>query len=218
MIRLLIVVSMRLFREGLGDVLAQRAEVEVVGLASDLVGVEQAAQAGRANVALVEASLADFLGAPRRLARLTPPIPVVALGGFDTECEVIESAEAGIAGYVTREESVDDLVSALECAARHEIVCSPRITAALVRRVAAVAGTRRTSSPDARLTGRELDVLQLIDEGLSNKQIALRLHIELSTVKNHVHNILEKLQVARRAEAVRLVRTHGLLALLVLAT
>ncbi len=84
------------------------------------------------------------------------------------------------------------------------MLCTPRIAALLLRRVAEAAAPR--SSGLERLTPRETEIVDLIEQGLSNKQIARRLSIELATVKNHVHNILEKLEVARRGEAVARVR------------
>jgi DNA-binding NarL/FixJ family response regulator len=85
-------------------------------------------------------------------------------------------------------------------------VCSPRLAATLLRRVAVLAADRAQPRVEARLTARELEIVELIDEGLSNKEIASRLCIEVPTVKNHVHNILEKLDVRGRAEAAARVR------------
>jgi DNA-binding NarL/FixJ family response regulator len=93
------------------------------------------------------------------------------------------------------------LVATLESATRGEALFSPRMAASLLRRVAALAATQPSPSAQVRLTPRERDIMRLLDEGLSNKEIAQRLGIEVATVKNHVHNILEKLQVHRRGEA-----------------
>jgi len=89
---------------------------------------------------------------------------------------------------------------------RGEAVCSPRVAGALLRRIAALATDGRSDRVPAHLTKREREIMGLIDEGLSNKEIAKRLRIEVATVKNHVHNILEKLQVHRRGEAAARVR------------
>jgi DNA-binding NarL/FixJ family response regulator len=101
---------------------------------------------------------------------------------------------------VAREGSVHDLVDAVERAARGELQCSPQVAGTLIRRLAwrAAAGATLIPSP---LTARESEIVRLIDEGLSNKEIAVRLGIEVATVKNHVHNLLEKLRVRRRSEA-----------------
>jgi DNA-binding NarL/FixJ family response regulator len=92
---------------------------------------------------------------------------------------------------------------------RGEFLCSPGTAATLLRRVAALAAERHTADNGARLTPREQQVVRLIDEGLSNKEIARRLSIEVRTVKNHVHSILEKLQVRRRGEAAARMRAVG---------
>jgi DNA-binding NarL/FixJ family response regulator len=129
-----------------------------------------------------------------------PEVRVVAFGVSESESEIIACAEAGVAGLVSREASFADLVATIERVASGETLCSPRVATILLRRLATLAA-QRNGKPAAHLTTREHEILGLIDEGLSNKQIARRLHIEVPTVKNHVHNILEKLNVHRRYEA-----------------
>jgi two-component system nitrate/nitrite response regulator NarL len=107
---------------------------------------------------------------------------------------------------VSSHASLADLITSLECAAQGDVVCSPRVAGILLRRIGSQAGPRRREGAAVRLTVREHEIVQLIETGLTNKEIARRLHIELATVKNHVHNILEKLQVNRRADAVARVR------------
>jgi DNA-binding NarL/FixJ family response regulator len=129
---------------------------------------------------------------------------VVALAAPESEEDIIALAEAGVLGYVTRDESLDNLVTTIESVARDEMACSPWMATVLVRRVQALAAER--PGPTQRLTAREAEILELIAQGLSNKEIAARLFIEVTTVKNHVHNILEKLGVSRREEAVACTR------------
>ena len=119
------------------------------------------------------------------------------------------AAPRPVSGYVSREDSLDDLVAVVESVGRGELLCSPRVAASLLRRVASRAGTRWDSAPTHHLTAREAQIGQLIQEGLSNKEIASRLGIEVTTAKNHVHNLLEKLQVHRRAEAVARLRRRA---------
>ena len=137
----------------------------------------------------------------RVIGEATPEAKVVALAVSDTEEDVIACAEAGACGYVLRDETLDDLETVVEGVARGEIQCSPRITASLLRRVGTLAAELRGPSPNASLTAREAEVAELLDQGLSNKEIGQRLGIALPTVKNHVHRILDKLHVHRRAEA-----------------
>ena len=122
------------------------------------------------------------------------------------ESEILAVAEAGIAGFVTSDASVAELVAAIESVARGEALCTPSVTAALMRRLASLARSWAEADPIEPLTAREREILELIDEGLSNKQIAQRLRIELPTVKNHVHRILGKLGVHRRARPPRCAR------------
>ena len=134
---------------------------------------------------------------------------MVALGVADADDHVLGCAEAGVAGYVPRDASLDDLVAVIESAFRGEAICSPRIAGSLLRRIATLAAGQNGTMPLAHLTGREREIVRLIDRGLSNKEIARDLGIEVATVKNHVHNILEKLQVRRRGEAAA--RMRGIL-------
>jgi DNA-binding NarL/FixJ family response regulator len=136
---------------------------------------------------------------------------VVALAVPDLEADVLTCAEAGVSAYVTREQPISALTETILGVARGEAICSARMAATLLRRIATLAVERRPEPPDRRLTERELDVVGLIDQGLSNKLIAGRLCIEVSTVKNHVHSILEKLQVNRRGEAAARVRATTVL-------
>jgi DNA-binding NarL/FixJ family response regulator len=116
--------------------------------------------------------------------------------------DVLRCAELGVSGYVTRADSIATTISAVESVARGELLTTPRMAAALLERVARLA--RDVPATDGgRLTRREQEVLRLIQAGLPNKLIAQRLQIALPTVKNHVHNILEKLQVRSRGEAAR---------------
>ena len=131
-----------------------------------------------------------------------PDLKIVALAVPELEPELMQWVEAGIAGYVTEDAELDDLVEAIRSAARGEAACSPKMTAALIRRIAVLSSQRKKTRPVDALTSREREVMALLEQGLSNKEIARRLSIQLSTAKNHVHNILEKLGATRRAEAV----------------
>jgi DNA-binding NarL/FixJ family response regulator len=138
--------------------------------------------------------------------RATPEAKIIALGVEDDEDIVLACAEAGVSGFVPPEGTLDDLLATVESVRRGEILCSPRTAGVLLRRVASLAGNRDSAWIELRLTRRELQIVQLIDEGCSNKEIARLLTISLATVKNHVHNILEKLDVTRRSEAAACVR------------
>jgi two-component system nitrate/nitrite response regulator NarL len=201
LIRVFIVCATRLYREGLTQILAAQSDIAVVGTAADS---EQAVPGLRElgpDVVLLDAALPGGAAELLTLREEDPEAKVVALTLPDAEEDVIQFAEAGVSGYVTRDSSVDDLVATIRSVDRGELICSPRMAAALLRRLSAVATEHSQSTP--RLTLREREIVQLIDAGLANKEIAGRLHIQVSTVKNHVHNILEKVGVHRRAEIVR---------------
>jgi DNA-binding NarL/FixJ family response regulator len=104
---------------------------------------------------------------------------------------------------VTRNGSISELVAAARCAARGELNCSPRIAGTLVRRVAALAKEQYSATHLSRLTQREREIADLLGQELSNKEIATRLRIEVATVKNHVHKVLEKLNAHSRFQVQR---------------
>ena len=207
-IRLLIVADIRLYQEGLAKILACEPRLEVVGTAADMSAAMRLVTACQVDVALVDMAMPQSLAAVRGVAVAAPHVKVVAVGVRDSEQDVVACAEAGVAGYVPRGASVADLVAVLECVGRGELLCSPSAAATLLRRVTALAsGLGATGHPASSLTPREREIADLLEAGLSNKDIARRLGIEVATVKNHVHNLLEKLQVHRRAQAVA--RLHG---------
>lgn len=207
MITVFIVSRVRLYRDGVRHLLERRQGIHVIGGAATW---ERALNLGRlapADVLLLDLPIAEGACAIRALA----PARAVALGVAEHEAEVVAWAEAGAAGYVPLDGSLSRLIATIEAVANGETLCSPRIAAALVRRLAAVAGdSSGPASTAATLTPREREIVLLLDEGLSNKEIASRLYIEVTTVKNHVHNILEKLHVHRRGQAAaRLRRGDG---------
>jgi len=199
-IRLLVASDVRLYREGLVGILGGTGACEIVGTAADRSSTLERGTSLEPDVALVDLTMAESQQTVRALAGAG--VPVVVFGIREREDEIIEYAEAGVAGYVTRDSSLAELIDVVESVARGETLLSPRIAALLLRRVK----TAARPGPAARLTPREAEIVRLIDDGLSNKQIARRLTIELPTVKNHVHSILEKLEVKRRAEAAARVR------------
>jgi len=206
MIRVAIVADTRLYREGLAQVLGRDARVTVVATAARREEALASLPAVQPDVVLVDMAIPDSCGVVRAILARVSLARVVALGVVEDDDDVLGCAEAGVAGYVQREASIEDLVTVIESVARGEAICSPRVAASLLRRVAALAAGNGSGAPPARLTSREREIVRLIDDGLSNKEIARDLGIEVATVKNHVHNILEKLQVHRRGEAAARVR------------
>jgi two-component system, NarL family, nitrate/nitrite response regulator NarL len=199
--RVLVVAGVRLYREGLSQLLVGRPEIAVVGAAAS----GKTAVAGLADsapdVVLLDMDLDDAAETIHTLVHGRHPPHVLALGMLDSDESIVACLEAGAAGYIDREASLDELLERLDSAARGEMRCSPSVAASLARRLATVVDHASEAPPQASLTRREREIVALIELGLSNKEIARKLFIEVSTVKNHVHHILEKLNVSRRGEA-----------------
>ena len=204
MTRVLIVVGIRLYRDGLAQLLNLQEGFTVVGTESSCRAAAANLDHLAPDVALVEMGLPDLDAITGALAQRSSPIPVVVLGIADSDSEVLACAERGAAGFVTRDASMEELTGTIRRAAIGELICSPRTAGSLVRRVGALAAELNLSPQQARLTRREREVAALMRQDLSNKEIASRLRIEVATVKIHVHNVLDKLQVHRRVDAARL--------------
>jgi two-component system nitrate/nitrite response regulator NarL len=210
-IRVLIVADVRLYRESLAARLEARNHVSVAGTAATRLDALQRIDELDPEIVLVDAAMVDGLELMRDLRRERPVTKIVALAVEDAASDIIKCARAGAAGYVTADASLEDLVLAIECSAREELVCPPRIAAMLFRRMSEDGDTAMpvTSQLAKALSVREGQVLDLIRQGLSNKEIGQRLNIAEPTVKNHVHHLLEKLEVTTRAQAAAKIETVG---------
>lgn len=213
-VRLVIGAEVRIYREGIARSLAQRPDLSVVATAASVEETRASIERHRPDVALLDVGMPGGCALVRELAVRAAGPPVVAFAGAERGAVVLEWVEAGAVGYVESDGSVDDLVAALRGAARGQPCCSPRVASLLFRQLAGTpraphppAG--RAASPASPLTARESEIGALLDEGLSNKRIAARLKIEIATVKNHVHSILEKLGARNRTEAAARLRGLG---------
>jgi two-component system, NarL family, nitrate/nitrite response regulator NarL len=204
--RTLVISDVRLFREGLALGLKGRDDVALIGTAESLDTARAVIAAGSPDVALLDTGMARALELTRALARADGAVKIVGVGVADAGADVVACGEAGMAGFVHRNGSLEDVVSVIHSVMRDELECSPRMTATLFKRLASNGDGRSSTHNTPPLTPREAEVVVLIDAGFSNKQIAQRLSIGTATVKNHVHSILEKLHVKRRAEAAAHVR------------
>jgi DNA-binding NarL/FixJ family response regulator len=207
MISVFVVVDVYLYRDGIVEYLERQDRLVVVGSAARLEESIDAIHERLPDVVLVDAANRDAIPALQQTWDEHAGCRVVVLGVDEQEGDIVECAQLGAAGYISRSTRLESLPSVLESVTRDELICSPKVAAMLFRRLSRAA-TRETLDTDGhpRLSGREREVLELIDAGLSNKEIARRLHIQLSTVKNHVHHILRKLGVNRRDEAVERVQ------------
>jgi DNA-binding NarL/FixJ family response regulator len=205
-----VLVGVRLYRDGIADALGRDPRFRVAGSAASLESAREQldALAAAPDVALVDLDLAEGVGAVRTLRGAWPTTGIVALAVREVDEDVVSWAEAGVSGLVSRDATLSELLEAVEAAVHDEAPCSPAVAAALLRRVASLSGERKPGEGPT-LTRREREIVHLIGDGFSNKEIARSLGIEVATVKNHVHNILEKLGVGRRTDAVAAARALG---------
>jgi two-component system nitrate/nitrite response regulator NarL len=217
-LRVLVVSDVRIVQEGLNAVLAPRNEVDVVSTTELRHAAGQGAR-WQPDVVLLDAARQENLQLVKDLVASAPDARVVAFGVKETDGEILALAAAGTAGYVCDSAASCDLIGVLERVMCDEFPCSARAAASLYRQVAALSHAGDDSRADGNLSAvplsrRELQIVQLIDRGLTNKAIGRQLGIEAATVKNHVHNLCEKLNVHRRGEAVAriraLLRSHTL--------
>jgi len=209
-IEVFVLVGVRLYRDGIVDALRRDPRFRVVGSAASLRTAREELEGllSPPHVALLDLDLPDGYGAARGIHDAWPSLSVVALAVREADEDVVSWAESGVSGLVSRNASLGQLLDAIDAAVDHELLCSPAVAGALLRRVAAMSDDRVLHNGPP-LTRREREIVRLIGDGLSNKEIARSLHIELATVKNHVHNILEKLSVGNRTEAVAVARARG---------
>jgi two-component system, NarL family, nitrate/nitrite response regulator NarL len=205
LIHLVIVSETPIHREGLAMRMAREPGVQVVGSSDSIRDTVSVARDGKADVILLDVpptwdNQVDLTAAVRAL----PDMYFVTMAEVDSDTEVVAWAEAGADGIVDRRGPPVELKAVLETVIRGELDCSPRVAAALLRRVQALAQERRPNTAATRLTQRETDVLLLVGRGLTNKQISRELGLQLPTVKNHIHTIFEKLRVHTRTEAAAL--------------
>jgi two-component system, NarL family, nitrate/nitrite response regulator NarL len=158
----------------------------------------------RPEVLLLDLVSRESLAIPRKAMLILPTLRVVAFAVADLVTDVLACAEAGISGYVPNDGSVEDVVAAVLRAMNDELVCSPRVASLLFRQVAILSSGRGVAPIGTALTPREREIAKLIARGLPNKIIARELRLGPATIKNHVHNILQKLNLQRRGEVAHL--------------
>jgi DNA-binding NarL/FixJ family response regulator len=208
-IRVMVVGDVRLYREGIAASLEHRADLEVVCLARSGDALARAGECD-VDVVVLDMAMAESLDLVRRLTGAVSGLRIVAFAVEETEHDVLLCAEAGAAGYVPPDGTLDDLMNTIRSVARGELLCSPRIAATLFRALRVQTPEVSVDRLALTLTAREREIAPLLERGLSNKEIAAQLNIEVATVKNHVHNLLEKLQVSSRGEAAARLRSSQL--------
>jgi len=199
-LRLLLVIDVRLYREGLAAALGGQSKYTVVGAVGSCAAARTLVRSVAPDVVVLDMAVRDALELIRELRHEHTDVAVVAFAVDETTADIIRCAEAGASSYVTADASIDELSAAIEGAISGELLCTPRLAGELFRRL----GRPRAARVDPAhplLTARERQVLEYLRCGLSNKEIGQKLCLAESTIKNHVHHLLDKLGVRTRAQA-----------------
>jgi two-component system, NarL family, nitrate/nitrite response regulator NarL len=210
-VSVLIMSEIRLLGEGLALALAREGSISVCGYTGDLVDTVGKIRLLQPDIVLLNSTLQAGVDIIDRVRAIAPEVRVVALAVADEPENIISWAEAGAAGYIPADTALHDLVPFLTDIIRGEQPCSGRVAAGLLARlrIVARAGNLGAGDPSRPVpTAREMQILRLIGEGLSNKEIARQLNIGVATTKSHVHNLLGKLGLQTRAQAASWIRGH----------
>ncbi len=204
-IRVLVVDDHALFRRGLQMVLEQESDITVVGEAADgAEAVERAAET-TPDIVLMDVRMPRRGGidACTSIKDTVPSAKIIMLTISDEEADLYDAIKAGAMGYLLKEISIEEVATAVRAVHGGQSLISPSMASKLISEFASMRrGDDRQSVPAPRLTDRELEVLKLVAKGLANRDIARQLYISENTVKNHIRNILEKLQLHSRIQAV----------------
>lgn len=206
-ISLLLVNEIRLMGNVIVAALQDEPDIDVAACVTTYDEALHIVQEQAIDVALVSTRLPDSGGLrlTSAITELSPTTKVLALGLTEEKKRVLRYVEAGASGYILKDDSLEDLIDIVRATQEGKVFVSPQIAAAMMKRLTDLAqmfaGVENNLSDTTALTTREMEVLELISKGFTNQQIAQNLVIEVGTVKNHVHNILEKLNVRSRGEA-----------------
>jgi DNA-binding NarL/FixJ family response regulator len=212
-IAVLLIEDNRLLRDAIAQLLASQPDIALVGAAASGEAALRESRDKTTHVVLVDLGLKDddSVRLVRELKKATPDVRVIAMDLFPVHEDVVELVEAGVSGFILKDATPADFMNTIRAVAGGSHVLPPPLTDSLFSQIARQAAGRGTRAViDAvRLTQRERQVIDLIGEGLSNKEIAHRLHIATHTVKSHVHNILEKLALHTRLQIAAFARAEG---------
>jgi DNA-binding NarL/FixJ family response regulator len=198
----LIATKSRLYGEGLAACLEHRPNWRSSGTTTDPAAICDHVGQNPTDVVLLDVALAGSEAVIRTLAGRTPPVHVIALVLGEDPRDVLPYVEAGVGGFVARDATLATLRSTVEQVLNDEVACSPQLTRSLMRAVHSMASRSAIAvqQPNDGLTTRQREIAELVALGMANKEIASKLCIDLSTVKNHVHAVLKKLGLERRGQ------------------
>ncbi len=203
-VRVLVVDDQELFRRGLIMLLSGDTDIEVVGEASDGITATDLAVKTAPDVILLDVRMPRRTGveACRGIKEAVPSAKIIMLTVSDEEADLYESVKNGASGYLLKDSSIEEVAQAIRVVNEGQSLISPSMAVKLIDEFKQMSKPEREQGPALRLTERELEVLRLVAKGLNNREVAKELFISENTVKNHVRNILEKLQLHSRMEAV----------------
>jgi len=203
-IRVVVVDDQELFRRGLTMLLGVEPDIQVVGEAGD--GISAATMVANVvpDIVLLDVRMPKRTGleACIEIKQLVPAARIIMLTVSDEEADLYEAVKNGASGYLLKDSSIEEVAQAIRVVADGQSLISPSMAVKLIDEFKQMSRPEREHVPGLRLTDRELEVLRLVAQGLNNREIAKQLFISENTVKNHVRNILEKLQLHSRMEAV----------------
>jgi two-component system NarL family response regulator len=203
-IRVLVVDDQELFRRGLTMLLAQDTDIEVVGEADDGIAGTDLATTLAPDVVLLDVRMPRRTGveACRAIKEAVPSAKIIMLTVSDEEGDLYETVKNGASGYLLKDSSIEEVAQAIRVVNEGQSLISPSMAVKLIDEFKQMSKPDKQQSTALKLTERELEVLRLVARGLNNREVAKELFISENTVKNHVRNILEKLQLHSRMEAV----------------
>jgi DNA-binding NarL/FixJ family response regulator len=203
-IRILLIEDNRIIREGITAMINRHADVAIVAVSDGTDNTLGKARTVKPNVVLIDFGLGsqNSLTIVESVRREFPAIKIIGMGLAPTQSDILEFVQAGAAGFILKNATLDEVLKTIRAVAEGEIMLPPPMTGSLFSQVAehALAKGRRGYKSAIRMTQREKEVIALIADGMSNKQIATHLNIATFTVKSHVHNILEKLALQSRLQ------------------
>jgi two-component system, NarL family, nitrate/nitrite response regulator NarL len=199
-IRVVVAIETRIYREGIAQLLDNYSDIEVVAATSNLAETFGICLKNLPHILLVDATFPETLPTIRKLKQKECNIKVILLSMRACRDQISTFAGDGVLGFVTRDDSIDDLRQAINAAMKSGFWCSCNVAKLLLEPQSQTYDVQDRFS-DLPLTRQQVNVLQMLESGISNKEIARKLHIETATVKNHVHHILQKLNVNSRGEA-----------------
>lgn len=213
-VRVLLVDDHALFREGLGMIIASQPDLLVVGEASDGLEASIKAAALKPDLVLMDIQMPgmDGIEATRRIKKEVPTATIVMLTVRDDEEKLFDAIKSGAQGYLLKQMQSKELIDMVRRALAGEVAIPPRLAGRMLEEFRRLSQLEpREASEATSLTSRELDVLNQVAQGRTDKEIALILSLSIHTVKTHLRSILAKLQVSGRKEAVQMAKGKGLL-------